>query len=131
MLRFRALVTLSERVPDVPSSHHPGGPHAVMIHMGQADQPASCRDFPAAICRDDELPLRPGDQAVVTITVADDAPGGFFLPGQRFILWAGTDIGHGFITQLPAVPGPRPDGAGRRGATLSSRGTGRHGPEAA
>lgn len=105
MLRFRALVTLSERVPDLPPSRHPGGPHVVMINVGQADRPPSSRDFPAAICRDDELPLRPGDQAMVTVTVADDVPAGFLLPGQRFILWAGTDIGHGFITQSPSFPG--------------------------
>ena len=117
MLRFRALVTLDERVPDVPPSRHPRSPHVVMIHLGQPGQSASCQDFPAAICRDDELPLRPGDQAAVTITLADDVPGGFLVPGQRFTLWAGTDIGHGFVTQVASVPGPRPEGAGHRDAT--------------
>ena len=124
MLRFRALVTLSEQVPDVPPSHHPRGPHVVMIQIGQPGRPASRRDFPAAICRDDELPLRPGDQAMVTVTVADDVPAGFFLPGQRFILWAGSDIGQGFITQMASVPWPRADRASRRGTTLSICGPG-------
>lgn len=97
--RFRALVALGESVPDVPASHYPAGGHMVMAHASRPGQPGSSRDFPAALCRDDEAPLRPGDRAVVTITVAGDQAGSYFGPGRRFTLWAGADIGHGVISR--------------------------------
>lgn len=51
---------------------------------------------------------------MVTITVADDVPAAFLLPGHRFTLWAGTDIGHGFITQTPSLSGPGPGSTASR-----------------
>lgn len=97
--RFRAVVTLGNSVPDVPASHYPTGRHMVMVHACRPDQPGSERGFPAALCRDDEAPLRPSEHAVVTVTVAGDEADNYFGPGQRFTLWAGADIGHGVISR--------------------------------
>jgi hypothetical protein len=97
--RFRALVTLAAPAPEVPASHYAGGPHGVMVHACPPGKPGCDRYFPAAVCRDDETPLRPGEHAVVTITLADDQAGGFFGPGQHFTVWAGGDVGHGVITR--------------------------------
>lgn len=101
--RFRALVTLNEGVPDVPASHWASGGHRMIVHACQLDQQDCYRDFPAALCKDDQGPLRPGEQAVVTVTLADDDAARFFAPGQHFTLWAGTDVGRGIVSRRAFV----------------------------
>jgi hypothetical protein len=97
--RFQALVTLDPTGPDIPAMHYPGGPHGILVHARQPGHPDRDIYFPAALCRDDEQPLKPGDHAVVTVILASDQAGSFLTPGQRFTLWAGHDIGHGVISR--------------------------------
>ena len=97
--RFRALVTMDPSAPEVPASHYACGGHRVMLHAHPPGWPGAGRYFPAALCRDDETPLQPGDHAEVSVAVADDQPGCFFQAGQRFTVWAGGDIGHGVISR--------------------------------
>ena len=97
--RFRALVSLNPGVPDIPAGHYPSGARMVLAEACLPDRPGRCRDFRAALCRDDGLPLRPGDHAVVTITLSGDEASAYFCPGQQFILWSGADIGHGVISR--------------------------------
>ena len=79
----------------------------IIIKTCPPGEPGSYRDFPAAVCRDDEVPLRPGDRAVVTITLSADGAGACFRPGQSFTLWAGADVGHGVISRrVFTVSGP-------------------------
>jgi hypothetical protein len=70
-----------------------------MVRVRCLGLPGRTRYFPAEICRDDELPLQPGDHAVVTITVTDDEAAAYFGVGQRFTLWNGEDVGHGVISR--------------------------------
>ena len=69
-----------------------------MVHAQRIGQPDYHKYFPAAICQDEERPLRPGEQHIVTITVTgDDAPS-YLAAGQRFTLWGGCS-GHGIISR--------------------------------
>ncbi|MGE5285900.1 MAG: hypothetical protein ACM3ML_01600 [Micromonosporaceae bacterium] len=97
--RFRALVSLNADEPDIRASHYPSGPRMVLVQASLPAQPGGYRDFRAALCRDDDLPLRAGASAVVTLTLADDEAGSYLRPGQRFTLWSGGAIGHGVISR--------------------------------
>lgn len=96
--RFRALVTLDPSGDGALGSEYPSGTHKLMVHAQRFSQPSSDRYFPAAISRDDEQRLRPGEQAVVTITVTDDDAPLYLATGEPFTLW-GDSHGHGVITR--------------------------------
>ena len=98
-LRFRAVVTLDASAAEVPAGHYPSGAHLVIVHAHQPGRPGSYRDFPAVLCRDDEVPLRPGERAVVTLTLAGDEAGRFLSAGCHFTLWAGGEVGHGVVSR--------------------------------
>lgn len=105
IFRFRALVTLAGTGLAGTglagqAGQYPCGTHSLMVRCPRRDNPARERYFPAAIYRQDEQPMRPGDPAMdVTIAVADDQAREYLGPGQRFTLWNGHDIGHGVISR--------------------------------
>jgi hypothetical protein len=71
-----------------------------MVHAPSCLRPTRDQYFPAVIYTADGRPLVPGDRGVsVTISVPDDDASGCFQSGQRFIVWDGTDIGHGTVGQ--------------------------------
>ena len=100
--RFRALVTLDSWSPAGRKQDSreldPSATHALMIHAWHADLPSCSKSFPAAISRDDGLPLEPGAGQVVTIAVADDEVPLFLAPGRSFTIW-GRGFGHGIISR--------------------------------
>ena len=76
------------------------GVPGLMVHAPSCLRPAHDQYFPAVIYTADGRPLTPGDRGVsVTISVPDDDAAGCFQSGQRFIVWDGTDIGHGTVGQ--------------------------------
>ena len=96
--RFRALVTLDPPAAGSPGRRYPSGTRALMVHARRISGPASDKYFPATISRDEERPLQPGEQAVVTITVTGgDAPA-YLASGQPFTLW-GASTGHGVVSR--------------------------------
>lgn len=96
--RFRALVTVEAPARGGSERQYPSGTRSLMVHAWRIGQPSWDKYFPAAICRDDGLPLRPGERAIVTITVTgDDAPE-YLGYGQPFTLW-GAGAGHGIISR--------------------------------
>lgn len=102
--RFRASITLDPAgarpaTLHPPAQQYPNHTRALMIRIRPLRNFGSTRHFPAEICWDSEQPLRPGDRAVVTITVTDDDANAFFAAGQRFTLWSGGDVGHGIISR--------------------------------
>jgi hypothetical protein len=76
------------------------GVPGLMVHAPSCLRPTHDQYFPAVIYTADGRPLLPGDRGVsVTISVPDDDASGCFPSGQRFIVWDGTDIGHGTVGQ--------------------------------
>ena len=70
------------------------------MHAPSCLRPTGDQYFPAVIYTADGRPLVPGDRGVsVTISVPDDDASGCFQSGERFIVWDGTDIGHGTVGQ--------------------------------
>jgi hypothetical protein len=97
-IKYRALVTLDPPARGAPSRQYPSGTHALMIHAERIGQPSCDKYFPAAVYPDDELPLKPGEQRLVTIAVTgDDAPS-YLAAGQPFTIWGGGS-GHGIISR--------------------------------
>lgn len=70
-----------------------------MVRACHLGKPMYHKLFRAEISRDEQQPLKPGDHAVVTITLCDDAAAAFFAPGQHFTMWNGSDVGHGVISR--------------------------------
>jgi hypothetical protein len=102
---FRALVTLDTAAGEVPAAGYPSGTHHVMVHAHRPGRPGGEKYFEAVITRDDGQPLRPGEQAVVTITVPDLDAEALLAAGERFALWHGSDIGHGVVSRQVFTPG--------------------------
>jgi hypothetical protein len=96
--RYRALITLDRLDGDTPREYM-NRRRGLMVETHCPGPPGSVRFFPAEIYRDENKPLRPGDHAVVTITVTDDDAGAFFGAGQQFRLWRGRVVGHGTISR--------------------------------
>jgi hypothetical protein len=104
--RFRALVTVEVPARGGPGRQYPSGTRALMVHARRIGQPSCDKYFPASICRDDGLPLRPGQRAIVTITVTGDDAAEYLGSGQPFTLWGG-GAGHGIISrQVFTASGP-------------------------
>lgn len=96
--RFRALVSLDPPGQGRAAREYPSGTRKLMVHASRIGQPSFDKYFPAAISNDQERPMRPGDEAVVTITVSDDDALCYLAPGRPFTLW-GSSTGHGVISR--------------------------------
>ena len=97
---FRALINLDGQEPEGQPWSYPSGTHTLIVRSARLGQPAVQRYFPAAIYRDDDGPLNPGDKGViVTLEIPDDEACDFLGPGQPNTLWHGSDVGHGVISR--------------------------------
>jgi hypothetical protein len=96
--RYRALVELDSLRRGATRRQYPSGTRALMVHARRIDQPFLHKYFPATITQDDQRPLRPGQHAVVTITVTDDDAPSYLATGQPFTIW-GDATGHGIISR--------------------------------
>jgi hypothetical protein len=99
ILRFRALIELDPVVPDQAVRPYLNSTRALMIRPVFPGDPERLMLFPAEISWDDEVPLEPGDRAVVTITFTGELAASFFTAGRRFSIWHGCDVGHGTISR--------------------------------
>ena len=96
--RFSAVVTLEAAGRS--RRQYLSGVPGLMVHAPSCLRPTRDQYFPAVIYTGDGRPLTPGDRGVsVTISVPDDDASGCFQSGQRFVVWDGTDIGHGTVGQ--------------------------------
>ena len=91
---FRALITLSPKVPEDPAPCRPGRAHARAAHGCYLIQPFSCHEYlPAMISLDEGVPASPGGHALLTVALADSEEEAFFGPGQHFTIWADGLVG--------------------------------------
>jgi len=97
--RFRALIALKAAAPGHHPKHYGNPTRALMLRAANLRSPRCQRFFSAEIAWEDQQPLRPGDRAVVTVTLVDEDTEMFFAAGQRFSLWNGSDIGYGTISR--------------------------------
>ena len=96
--KFSALVTLD--AAGRPGRQYLSLAPGLMVRAPSAERPTEHQYFPAVFATDDDRPLRPGDKGVpVIISVPDDDASGYFGSGQHFIVWDGTEIGHGTVGQ--------------------------------
>jgi hypothetical protein len=125
--RFRALIT-PDPARDAARGHL-GGTHTCCLV-----QPCHGTYFPAVISPDEELPLRPGDHAMVSTALGDGEAEAFFAPGQRFTIWADAVVGHtiqadGLLGQgviSCPVPWPPPCAHGRADGSTAGPVRGHH-----
>lgn len=101
--RFRALIRLDPVGPrstalHPPAREYPNHTRALMILARplRADG-GPTRYLPAELWRDEDEPIRAGERALVTALVSDDQAESFLGAGQRFILWSGSEVGHGTV----------------------------------
>lgn len=102
--KFRALIRLDPAGPGPsllhpPASEYPNHTRSLMIRAHLGHDVGGCRYFETEIWWDGVAPLRPGDQAVVTLTVTDEDAAAFLATGPRFALWSGGDVGQGTISR--------------------------------
>lgn len=123
---FRALITLSPKVPEDPAPRCPGRAHARAARGCYIIQPFSCHGYlPAMISLDEGIPVSPGGHAMLTVALADREAEAFFGPGQYFTIWAdglvgGTvravgRVGYGVIVGRTSPARAPVDGNGIRG----------------
>ena len=98
LYRFRALVTVDAPAASDPGRAYASGTRAFLVHAYRIGQPAREKFFQAMLTWDDDTELRPGDHAVVTITVTDSEAPAYLDAGQRFTLWGGGS-GHGMVAR--------------------------------
>lgn len=107
--RYRAVIALDPARPSSPLPR-PGRPadagevyrnhtRELVVCAGSREKPGGLREFSAELCWDDEEPLHPGDRHVVTVTVTGDGGPEALVPGERFTLWSGGEVGHGTISR--------------------------------
>jgi hypothetical protein len=91
---FRALITLSPKVPEDPAPCCPGRGRPPAAGGCYLIQPLSCREYlPAMIWLDEGAPVSPGGPAVLTVALAGTEAEAFFCPGQCFTIWADGLVG--------------------------------------
>jgi hypothetical protein len=102
--KFRALVTLDPPAPGRNVRRFASGTHNLMIHAQRMDHVSGDKYFPAVLACDTDHPLRQGEQAVVTFTVAGDDALQYLGAGQPFTIW-GASGGHGVISRREFTDG--------------------------
>lgn len=104
LFRFRALITLD---PDAElGGEFASGTRALLVRNASVQGRGTGKFFQSMITWDDDGMLRPGDHAVVTLTIADTEAPAFLPAGQHFPLWGGA-TGHGVVTrQVYTSSGP-------------------------
>jgi hypothetical protein len=106
--RFRFSAVVALEAAGRSRGQYLSGVPGLMVHAPSCLRPTGDQYFPAVISTADGRPLVPGDRGVsVTISVPDDDAAGCFQSGQRFIVWDGTDIGHGTVGQRLSFFGRR------------------------
>jgi hypothetical protein len=106
LFRFRAVITLDPAAG--PSAReYASGTRALLVHGTRNGEPGTGKFFPVMMTWDhEEDPLRPGDRAVVTVTIADAEAPAYLAAGQHFGLW-GAGGGPGVISrQVYTAAGP-------------------------
>ena len=98
LYRFRALVTVDAPAASAPDRVYPSGTRAFLVHANRIGQPTRSKFFHMMMTWDEDTELRPGDRAVVTMTVADSDAPAYLDAGQRFTLWGGGS-GHGVVAR--------------------------------
>jgi len=98
LYRFRALVTVDAPAANAPERTYASGTRAFLVRANRIGQPTREKFFQAMMTWDEDTELRPGDRAVVTITVADSEAPAYLDAGQRFMLWGGGS-GHGMVAR--------------------------------
>jgi hypothetical protein len=109
-VKFRALTALDR------AGAHPGAPlrlaaeefpdraRALVIRV-PSPRPRCAHSFPSRISRDDGQAPRPGDRAIVTITMTGEQAGDVLDAGQRSALWRAGDAGSGVIPRRVCTDG--------------------------
>jgi hypothetical protein len=99
LYRFRALLTVDAPAASAPDRSYASGRRALLVHAYRIGQPARGKFFQAMMTWDeDTTKLRPGDRAIVTLTVADSEAPAYLDAGQPFTLWGGGS-GHGVVAR--------------------------------
>ena len=110
--RFRALIMLDPAAGEYAVRCGRGGKRACCLI-----EPGYHTYFPAVIEAEEEQPPRGTPHALITATLSDSEARVFFVPGQRFTIWADALVGrtiratglvgHGVICQCVSLPAPR------------------------
>jgi hypothetical protein len=105
VFRFRAVITLDPAAGPA-AGEYASGTRALLIRDARIGDPGTGQFFQAMMTWDEENPLRPGDHAVVTLTIADSDAPACLAAGQHFTLW-GACAGRGVISrQVYTAAGP-------------------------
>ncbi len=85
---FRALITLSPKVPEDPAPCGPGRAHALAARGCYLIQPFFCHGYlPAMTSLDEGVPVSPERHAMLSVALADSEEEAFFGPASTSRYW--------------------------------------------
>ena len=95
--KYQTLVTLAPAQDGGPRAELPG-PTCRMVVRARHRETRATKMFSALVSTGSES-LVPGDGTLtLTVIVLGDDAGDYLAPGERFVLWRGSDLGSGVVT---------------------------------
>ena len=95
--KYQTLVTLAPARDGGPPAELPG-PTCRMVVRARHRETRATKMFSALVSTGDERPVTGNRTLTLTVIVLGDDAGDYLAPGERFVLWRGSDLGSGVVT---------------------------------
>ena len=96
--KYQAQVTLAPRHDGDPVAALPG-PTCRMVIRARHRETRVAKMFSALVSSSDAEPVADTSTITATVIVLGDDAGDYLAPGERFVLWRGSDLGSGVVTR--------------------------------
>ena len=96
--KYQTQVTLVPRHDGDPLAALPG-PTCRMVIRAHHRETHVTKMFSALVSSSDAEPVRNTSTITATVIVLGDDAGDYLAPGERFVLWRGSDLGSGVVTR--------------------------------
>ena len=95
--KYQTLVTLAPARDGGPPAELPG-PTCRMVVRARHRETRATKMFSALVSTGDQSPVTGNQTLTLTVIVLGDDAGDYLAPGERFVLWRGSDLGSGVVT---------------------------------
>ena len=95
--KYQTLVTLAPAHDGGPQAELPG-PTCRMVVRARHRETRATKMFSALVSTGDQSPVTGNQTLTLTVIVLGDDAGDYLAPGERFVLWRGSELGSGVVT---------------------------------